>query len=107
LRSLDISTDGTKLYVMAADGTIYQFNVRLKTLTKYALTFAAQGSAPTSVSIPAAITTPTMTTSVVSGNNVQSSSSISTDARAVQFKLTNNPAFSEITKVQLNLRKSA
>jgi hypothetical protein len=107
LRSLDISADGTKLYVMAADGTIYQFNVRLKTLTKYALTFAAQGSAPTSVSLPASITTPTMTTSVVSGNIVQTSNTITTNARSIQFKLTNNPAFSEITKVQLNLRKSA
>ena len=106
-RSIDISPDGTKLYVLLATGTVYQFSVRVKTLTKYALTFATQGSAPTSVAIPAAIATPTMTTSVVSGNIVQTSNSITTNSRALQFKLTNNPAFSEITKVQLNLRKSA
>jgi hypothetical protein len=106
-RSIDISPDGTKLYVLLATGTVYQFSVRVKTLNKYALTFATQGSAPTSVAIPAAIATPTMTTSVVSGNIVQTSNSITTNARAMQFKLTNNPAFSEITKVQLNLRKSA
>lgn len=106
IRSLDVSTDGTKLYVITNNGTVYQFNVRLKTINKYALTFAAQGSAPTSVSIPASVTTPTMTTSVVSGNIVQTSSAVTTNARSIQFKLTNNPAFSEITKVQLNLRKS-
>ena len=106
--SLDISSDGTKLYLALNDGTIYQFNVRLKTLTKYALTFPTQDSAPTTVSLPAAsITTPTMTTAVVSGNIVQTSNSVTTNARAIQFKLTNNPAYSEITKVQLNLRKSA
>jgi hypothetical protein len=108
IRSLDISADGTRLYVITNVGTVHQFNIRLKTLTKYALTFAAQGSAPTSVSLPSSTATPAMTTSVDgTGNIVQTSSSVTTNARSIQFKLTNNPVYSEITKVQLNLRKSA
>jgi len=103
---IDFSRDGTKFYVMTSNGTITQFNTRTKTINKYTLTYTTQASAPTSVYLPDRSVPASFTTSVVSGNIVQTSTNVTTNSRALQFKLTNNALNADVSKVQVNLRKS-
>jgi hypothetical protein len=106
ITGFDFAWDSTKFYVMNSTGTIYQFNVRVKALNKYTITYPTQASAPTSVYLPDRSTQLSLTTSVSNGNIVQTSAYTSTNSRAVQFKLTNNPIDCEVTQVRLNLRKT-
>ena len=57
------SPDGLRLYLMNGDGVIYQWDFKEGDHTQYDITFAAQGSAPTSVYLPDESVAPTMTTS--------------------------------------------
>jgi hypothetical protein len=106
ITGFDFAWDSTKFYVMNSTGTIYQFNVRVKALNKYTITYPTQASAPTSVYLPDRSTQLSLTTNVSNGNIVQTSAYTSTNSRAVQFKLTNNPIDCEVTQVRLNLRKT-
>lgn len=104
--SMDISTDGTKLYLALTNGTIYQFNVRTKSLTKYALTFATQSNPPASIFIPDRSSTVSMTATANANNLILTSNTVSANGRALQFKFTNTPLNSEITQTRINLKKS-
>jgi hypothetical protein len=104
--SMDISTDGTKLYLALTNGTIYQFNVRTKSLTKYALTFATQANPPGSIFIPDRSSTVSMTATANANNLILTSNTVSANGRALQFKFTNTPLNSEITQTRINLKKS-
>jgi hypothetical protein len=108
LRSIDISTDGTQLYVMTRTGVIYQFATRLKTLTKYVITYPTQASAPTSVWLPGKGIKQTLTPQLDSANNtiVYTSNYTSANARVIQYKLEDEPGGSEVTQVRINLNKS-
>tara|TARA_B110000977_G_scaffold63007_1_gene85663 strand:- start:4478 stop:7126 length:2649 start_codon:yes stop_codon:yes gene_type:complete len=57
------SPDGLRLYLMNTDGVIYQWDIKEGAHTQYDITFATQGSAPTSVYFPDESVAPTMTTS--------------------------------------------
>ena len=108
LRSMDISSDGTQLYVMTRTGVVYQFAVRLKTLTKYEITYPTQASAPTSVWLPGKAIKQTLTPQLDSANNtiVYTSAYTSANARVIQYKLEDIPGGSEVTQVRINLNKS-
>jgi len=107
-RSLDISPDGTNLYILLASGAIYQFSTRLKPLTKYVITYPAQASAPTSVYLPDPSVKQTFTPSLDNANSTLNftSSFVSANSRAIQFKITDAPIDTEITQVRINLNKS-
>ena len=107
-RSIDISPDGTNLYILMATGLIYQFGTRLKPLTKYVITYPAQASAPTSVYLPDPSVIQTFTPSLDNANSTInfSSSFVSANARAIQFEITNAPVDTEVTQVRINLNKS-
>ncbi len=99
--------NGLHWYLATSSGVIYQFGVRTKAMTKYVITFAAQSSAPTTVYLPPTTYTPqTLTPSYSSGNLVFTGQEVSTDARAIQFKLTDNLLNSEVTQVRINLEKT-
>jgi len=108
LRSIDISPDGTQLYVMTKTGVVYQFAVRLKTLTKYEITYPTQASAPTSVWLPGKAIKQTLSPQLDSANNtiVYTSDYTSANARVIQYKLEDVPGGSEVTQVRINLNKS-
>jgi hypothetical protein len=107
-RSIDISPDGTNLYILLASGAIYQFGTRLKPLTKYVITYPTQASAPTSVYLPDPSVLQTFTPSLDSANSTLnfSSSFVSANSRAIQFKINNAPVDTEVTQVRINLNKS-
>ena len=108
LRSIDVSPDGTQLYVMTKTGVVYQFATRLKTLTKYVITYPTQASAPTSVWLPGKGIKQTLTPQLDSANNtiVYTSNYTSANARVIQYKLEDGPGGSEVTQVRINLNKS-
>lgn len=108
LRSIDISSDGTQLYVMTRTGVVHQFAVRLKTLTKYEITYPTQEAAPTSVWLPGKAIKQTLTPQLDSANNtiVYTSDYTSANARVIQYKLEDVPGGSEVTRVRINLNKS-
>ena len=108
LRSIDVSPDGTQLYVMTKTGVVYQFAVRLKTLTKYEITYPTQASPPTSVWLPGKAIKQTLTPQLDSANNtiVYTSNYTSANARVIQYKLEDVPGGSEVTQVRINLNKS-
>jgi hypothetical protein len=99
--------NGLFWYIINNSGTVYQFGVRTKAMTKYDITFATQGSAPTAVYLPSTTyTTQTFTPSYSSGNLVFTGTQTTTDARAIQFKLTNNALNSDVTQLRINLEKT-
>lgn len=105
--SMFMSHDGLHFYMIRNDGLVYQFGVRTRTMTKYDITFASQASAPTSVYLPASTyTEQTLTPSFSSGNLVFTGTQTITNARAIQFKLTNNMMNSDVTQLRINLEKS-
>jgi hypothetical protein len=106
LRSATFSADGSKAYVVhSASSSIYQFSNPFLALNKYTITIPAQGSAPTSVTIPDRTTSQTLT-SVMSGNNVVSTgTAVSANARAISFKITNNGPVANVTNATINLWK--
>jgi len=107
-RGMDISPDGTKLYIITKSGQIFQFATRLKTLNKYVITYPTQASAPTSVYLPDSSVLQTLTPTLDGTNNTISwtGTNVSANGRAVQFKLTNAPVDTEVTQVRINLKKS-
>lgn len=105
--SMAISSDGTKLYLAKIDGTLLQFNVRTKSLTKYVITYATQSGVPSSIWLPDRSTKLiTMTPTVSSNTLILTSNSISCNARAIQAKLTENDFTSEVSELRINLNKS-
>lgn len=105
--SMFMTHNGLFWYIITSTGTVYQFGVRTKAMTKYDITFATQASAPTSVYLPATTyATQTFTPSYSSGNLVFTGSQTTTDARAIQFKLTNNSLNSDVTQIRINLEKT-
>lgn len=107
-RGLDISPDGTKLYIITKNGQIFQFATRLKTLNKYVITYPTQASAPTSVFLPDVSVLQTLTPTLDGANNtiVYTGTNVSANGRAVQFELTGAPVDTEVTQVRINLKKS-
>jgi hypothetical protein len=104
--SMAISSDGTKLYLAKTDGTILQFNVRTKSLTKYAITYATQSGVPSSIWLPDRSTELIMTPSANANTLSLTSSLVSCNARAIQTKLTKNEINSEVSELRINLNKS-
>jgi hypothetical protein len=107
-RGMDISPDGTKLYIITKGGQIFQFATRLKTLNKYVITYPTQASAPTSVFLPDVSVLQTLTPTLDGANNtiVYTGTNVSANGRAVQFELTGAPVDTEVTQVRINLKKS-
>lgn len=105
--SMFMSHNGLHFYMIRNDGLVYQFGVRTRVMTKYAITFASQASAPTSVYLPASTyTEQTLTPSFSSGNLVFTGTQTTTDARAIQFKLTNNMMNSDVSQIRINLERT-
>ena len=101
------SEDGTKLYIMYNDASIRQYNVRMQTLNKYTITFAAQASAPTTVHLPdrsVEVSLNNITENALDSTKLDYSSDlISKTTRAVQFKMENSSSDSTIGNVNISL----
>ena len=106
INSIEISKDGTKLYLLSQTGTIYQFSVRTKSLTKYAVTFTTQAGTPSSVWLPDRSTNLSMSPSASANNLILTSNLISANARTIQYKLQDTYGVSEVSTVRINLKKS-
>ena len=106
INSIEISRDGTKLYLLGTTGTIYQFSVRTKSLTKYAVTFTTQAGTPSSVWLPDRSTNLSMSPSASANNLILTSNLISANARTIQYKLQDTYGVSEVSTVRINLKKS-
>ena len=105
--SMFMSHDGLHFYMIRNDGLVYQFGVRTRAMTKYDITFVSQASAPTSVYLPASTyTEQTLTPSFSSGNLVFTGTQTITNARAIQFKLTNNMMNSDVSQIRINLERT-
>lgn len=105
----DFSPDGMRYYATFANwksNWVYQHRVRTKPLTQYTATFATQGSAPTSVSIPDRSTELTVTPSLSGGNMVLTTPQTSKTGRALAVKVVSNSAFTNISNMTLNVWKA-
>lgn len=104
----EFSPDGMRMYTSFSNyhfNWVYQHRVRTKPLTQYTVAFAAQGAAPTSVSIPDRSTELTVTPSLSGGNMVLTTPQTSKNGRALAVKVVSNSAFTTVTDMTLNVWK--
>ena len=109
------SPDGLRLYLMNTDGVIYQWDIKEGDHTQYDITFATQGSAPTSVYFPDESVAPTMTTSDPSpignspyANVTHTGSELSiSGARSINMKLDGGSAIGAVVDtVRVDMKKA-
>lgn len=109
------SPDGTRWYFINANGNLYEYEVKQKTLNSYAVTYATQGSAPTSIYLKdksSLVTFDSMTVGTLDSDLTTSvdwtvSTPITTDARAIKMKLEGGSPDFDIETIRLDLDKNS